>query len=162
MGPDQSVQTAVAQGLGGGQNRLKTPGNFKKCIIGQPTRNQFAGNRTRVRIPPAAPKAPEAICFWSLFLSRRRMQSRTARIIVLGRYLTYQDPQRYHLYLSALYTDITGRSVLDQLLPERWYLISRVDECPLAVSCSTTSWSAIHCLMALHTIGILFFNCRFL
>ena len=83
------------------------------------TRNQFAGNRTRVRIPPAAPKAPEAICFWSLFLSRRRMQSRTARIIVLGRYLTYQDPQRYHLYLSALYTDITGRSVLDQLLPER-------------------------------------------
>ena len=126
------------------------------------TRNQFAGNRTRVRIPPAAPKAPEAICFWSLFLSRRRMQSRTARIIVLGRYLTYQDPQRYHLYLSALYTDITGRSVLDQLLPERWYLISRVDECPLAVSCSTTSWSAIHCLMALHTIGILFFNCRFL
>ena len=39
-----------------------------EVVITGLTRNQFAGNRTRVRIPPAAPKGSRGKCFWSLFL----------------------------------------------------------------------------------------------
>ncbi|MCI5928231.1 MAG: hypothetical protein MRZ73_06780, partial [Pseudoflavonifractor capillosus] len=69
MGLDQSAQTAVAQGLGGGQNRLKTPGNFKKCIIGQPTRNHVSTLEVQTAEKPVTMRVcgQVQIVNWGLF-----------------------------------------------------------------------------------------------
>ena len=85
------------------------------------TRNQFAGNRTWVRIPPAAPKAPEADASGAFFIltGERNRRTCSALCALIGPILRFRKDNQFPLgavHIEFLTLPLGGDEGVDGLL----------------------------------------------